>query len=74
MKKAVVILVLVLIASAGWAQTAERYTSIVLIFNLKVVNETQMQDRLDSFMFRGYSIASTEIYGDYLYVFLQARF
>lgn len=74
MKKGIAVFFILLVVGVAWAQVSERYTSIVLIFDLRISTENQIQNRLDSFMFRGYSIASTVIYGDYLYVFLQAKF
>lgn len=74
MKKVLVVFFMIFIVATAWGQTSERFTSIVLIFDIRTSTETQIQNKLDSYMFRGYSIASTELYGDRLYVFLQAKF
>lgn len=73
MKKTVAILVLIVIAGIAWGQALERYTSVVLWFDLRSTTDIQMQKHLDSYLYQGFTIASTAVYGDNIYIFLQAR-
>ena len=73
MKRTVAVLLIVLIVGIVGAQTIERYTSIVLWFDLRSATDSNMQKHLDSFLYRGYTIASTVVFEENLYIFLQAR-